>query len=1151
MGETHEGSAKAPEASPDSSGGSSGDSSGDAPGDASGNAADSGVAPPQTRDTRPARPPRVVASSPTGLREGHVLAGRYRIVRFLAEGGMGEVYEAEDLELGGRVALKSLLPEIARDEQAIARFKREVQLARRVTHPNVCRLFEFGVDRRGTGDGIVFLTMEMIPGETLWQRLLRLGPLSPSDGLSVARQLASGIDSAHRAGVVHRDFKSPNVILMPTGDATEPMRAVITDFGLARESLAEEAQSNITLSTSGTPGYMAPEQVQGGVITRAVDIYAFGVVLFEVIQGPRKRPESPLGLLDRGPHIDARWREAIRRCLDPRPERRPASASAVVDILSGDATRRAHRVRRLVWLATGLVAVTGVTAVAALRHAHLPASGAASLASVGPTSQVVATTLPTRRPTVAVLGFRNLSGQTEAAWLSTALGEMLTSELGADMGLRLLPEEEIGEARRDLDWSDDQGLSPETLERIRLRLGTDFVVLGSYVAENGQAGPLRVDVSMEDAQSGEIVGVVHESGDVSQVIALATKAGTALRRQLGGSTAPMSEVPTAVVLPEDASAARAYAEGLAADRSIDLQDARAKLQQATALAPDFPLAHDALCNVLLALGQQDQARDEGQRAFDLSSGLARDQRLRIEADYREATGDWARGEEIYRTLWTQEPDDVGYWTHLAFDAIEGGDDQTVLDTVGAVRALPDEGDDPVVDQAVANADEDLGDYPGERTAATQGLAAAEATGARREAAVLEISEGRADDHLGALDAELAAYRDAESRFTAVGDTDGKASAVQAEGGALEEEGKLDAALAAYQSALTTFRAEGSLGGIASTEQTLALVLDQQGKLGDARAMAEDSVAVAGKAGDPYNAAVASQALGSIELRLGDVAAARKAYNAALATLQAEGATVEAGRVLSDLGNLELQTGDLDVAKDDFSQSLAIFQKAGEQPATAIADTNLGNVLTLQGDLPTARADCARAQTIDEAAGSPQAAAEDELCVGDVDARGARFADAEKEARDALAVFAPQGGSGDRVSALELLARALLGQGRTAEAASTIAEAQAGETSVVPLQLEVAITAARIQATQGSASEAVSALRATIARATSAGLRGEALDGRLALGEVELASGDVTNGRAALASLAADAASGGYARLAQEAAKDLAPAPVAAAAAGKP
>jgi len=234
------------------------------------------------------------AASLVTFRPGDVLAQRFKIMRFLAQGGMGEVYEAEDLELGGRVALKTIRPEIATEPRIIQRFKREIALSRKVTHPNVCRIFDLFHHRMewGTGEAeLSFLAMELLQGETLASKLRAVGRMTSAEALPIVEQMAAGLDAAHRAGVVHRDFKSANVVLVPAEEDGHHIegpgqRAVVTDFGLARSVDGGEGLST-GLGMVGTSAYMAPEQVEGGEVTPAADIYALGVVLYEMVTGVR------------------------------------------------------------------------------------------------------------------------------------------------------------------------------------------------------------------------------------------------------------------------------------------------------------------------------------------------------------------------------------------------------------------------------------------------------------------------------------------------------------------------------------------------------------------------------------------------------------------------------------------------------------------------------------------------------------------------------------------------------------------------------------------------------------------------------------------------------------------------------------------------
>jgi Tfp pilus assembly protein PilF len=265
---------------------------------------------------------------------GQVLARRFQIVRFVGEGGMGEVYEAADLELGSRVALKTLRPVLAGDEKLVERFKQEIGLARRITHVNVCRILDLWCDAETW-----FCSMEFLEGETLAQRLSRQGPMKPGEALPLLRQAAAGLEAAHAAGIVHRDFKPANVMLC--GD-----RTVVMDFGLAR--VCAPAGFTITATQSGqaigTPAYMAPEQIEGKKTGPTADVYSLGVTMFEMLTGRNLyATESPLAMAAlkvrgaapevKDETIPVLWAQVIRRTLARLPADRFPNPMAVVEAL--------------------------------------------------------------------------------------------------------------------------------------------------------------------------------------------------------------------------------------------------------------------------------------------------------------------------------------------------------------------------------------------------------------------------------------------------------------------------------------------------------------------------------------------------------------------------------------------------------------------------------------------------------------------------------------------------------------------------------------------------------------------------------------------------------------------------------------------------
>ncbi len=218
-----------------------------------------------------------------------IVARRFRIVRFIAHGGMGEVYEAEDPELGERVALKTIRPGAAPNEDLLALLKKEVQLARRVTHPNVCRIYDLAQhDDPDSDRTTTLLSMELLQGHTLAEQLSNHGPIPWRDALPLIEQIGAGIQAAQDAGIIHGDLKPANVMLAP-GPTQGALRAVVMDFGVALPA----AQASRGGRRGGTPGYLAPEQAEGRSISSATDVYAFGVMIAEML-GAGRPPEFQL-----------------------------------------------------------------------------------------------------------------------------------------------------------------------------------------------------------------------------------------------------------------------------------------------------------------------------------------------------------------------------------------------------------------------------------------------------------------------------------------------------------------------------------------------------------------------------------------------------------------------------------------------------------------------------------------------------------------------------------------------------------------------------------------------------------------------------------------------------------------------------------------
>jgi serine/threonine-protein kinase len=286
-----------------------------------------------TRGVTPfvARTPGASSGSPGRFSPGLIIAGRYRLVALLGRGGMGEVYRADDLTLDQPVALKFLPEGVAADTARLTQFHNELRIARQVSHKNVCRLYDLG-----EADGRRFLTMEYVDGEDLASLLRRIGRFPEDRAVAIARQLCAGVAAAHERGVIHRDLKPANVMIDGEGNVR------ITDFGIATAAGSADAE------IAGTPQYMAPELLTGRPASTRSDIYALGLVLFEIFTGKRAYDGKTLNELkalhDTGTlttpssivrDLDPAVERVILRCLDRDPVRRPASALVIAAALPG------------------------------------------------------------------------------------------------------------------------------------------------------------------------------------------------------------------------------------------------------------------------------------------------------------------------------------------------------------------------------------------------------------------------------------------------------------------------------------------------------------------------------------------------------------------------------------------------------------------------------------------------------------------------------------------------------------------------------------------------------------------------------------------------------------------------------------------------
>jgi tetratricopeptide (TPR) repeat protein len=1028
------------------------------------------------------------------LPPGQVLAERFRIVAALGEGGMGEVYEAFDLELGEPVALKTLRPEHAKDERALELFRNEIQLARRVTHVNVCRTYDLFRHRAPASEGapgveIAFVTMELLRGETLAARIRRQGRLEVPEALPIVEQIVDGLSAAHRAGVVHRDLKSDNVLLVAEEGRT---RAVVSDFGMAKGEIDKDASPEERIV--GTPAYMAPEQVEGRAATPQTDVYALGVMLYEILSGripfvaetPLRsallRLESPPTPIRRHlERVDPRWEAAIGRCLQREPSQRFASVEDVARLLRGeDSPARGRR-------AAGLVAalVVSLAAAAAWWTLRAPAPAPAPVAKPF-------TTRPLARVEIEA------PPGADGPWQAAFVAELVEESLRAGGRLRVLP----GDAAA-----------------LRLPTPVDVPVSGRLRA---QGGVVELELSAPGQTGAEPPG--RESGAPAALFDVALRAASRLRESL--RLPPLGDEDRAALDAlrfSSADAARDYARGRVALRQYDARGARAALEKAVAAEPSHPLVRAALARALSAQGRDGRARDEAQRALDLAATLRPEARASLEAQLRETTREWARAVEALSRQHEAAPDDVEILLRLVEAQTSGGNAGDALETLK--RAGRTGEGDPRRDLAEARAAQVKGEVDRARDVIARGVAAAanaapELQG-RAHLVAAQVLRARGD-----LEESATAALQAVRLFAEAGDRSGQARAQRQEADVRRYQGRLGEALKSAQLSLDVARGADDIGSAASSVNRIASVLQEQGRLREARQRYEEVRALAPDTGDRELEATAMNNVGVTWWQQGDLAAARRYLEGSLAFFRQIASRRGQTFALFNRGFVLLDAGELDAAGRALDESLRLARELGQPSLTAQALTGQGRLARARGDAEAARRLHEEALSLRTGLDERGRVAESRLALGEVALDAGRLDDALSLGREALQEFEREERRHDQAQAKALLAEALLrrGEGDAARREASEAKKLCARTESEPIRIVVALAAARTSDDAGALREAREALKL----AEQAGQRLLAYEARLVIARVEARGGKPQ----ALLAFAAEAEAAGFVRLAR-------------------
>ncbi len=793
------------------------------------------------------------------------------------------------------------------------------------------------------------------------------------------------------------------------------------------------------------------------------------------------------------------------------------------------ATTPASSGRNWTWLSFAAVAavVLGLTfAVARLGVFRHSASGAAS-ASLKP------------RPSIAVLGFKNLSSRSDVDWMSTAMAEMLGAELASGQQIRVIPSENISRMKHDLSLAPSDTFGQDTLGKIHDQLGTDMVASGSFLAlPSGSTTKLRIVLQVQDTRTGETVAAITEDGVESDLPQLISAGGNKLRHTLGiGPLSASAAREVRASIPANSEAERLYAEGLAKLQSFDTLAARALFEKAIAADPDHALSHSALAGTWSALGYDLNAQSEAKKALDLSSNLSREDKLSIEGRYRELSSDRDGAAEIYRTLHNFFPDNLEYGLRFARAQYRANHAKDALDTLAALRKLPAPmGSDPRIDLLESSAAERLGDMHRSQKAAAAGIARAKTLGSGLLLASALTAESWAWSNLGELDKAIDDQSRAGDLYAAAGDTYEAAIAFHGIGIFRLHKGDFAAARKSFEAALAEFRRSGAQWDIASCSHNLGELFQEIGDLDQARSHLQEALQIQRSLGDKRGVASDLDDLSNVDLSVGQLPAARKMKEEALQNFREIADKRGESLTLINLGEVLYQQGDLSAAQEQYQQAIAIGKAISHKSGLADSLVGLAEVQTAQDQLSAALASAQESLSIREEIQEEARIAESDVQLAVVAVEQGKPADAEPLARKAIAIFEPRKSLGSASMAYSILASSLAAQRRLADARAAadraVSLAQQGSDHII--RLASSLAAAEVDIQSGKTIKAQRDLASLRQQAQRDGYLAYEFQARLLLAKAQLKSGNTDVARASLGKLQSDARSKGFLLIARQA-----------------
>ncbi|HEX7182206.1 MAG TPA: tetratricopeptide repeat protein [Thermoanaerobaculia bacterium] len=724
-----------------------------------------------------------------------------------------------------------------------------------------------------------------------------------------------------------------------------------------------------------------------------------------------------------------------------------------------------------------------------------------------------------RRPSVAVLGFRNLSQDVKADWLGPALAEMLTTELGAGSRVRVISGENVARARRSLGLPYADSLDKERLERVHSVLGAELAIVGSYVVI-GEGGNrrLRLDLRVLEMPEGEVRSSVVQMGTEGELFALVSRVGTEMRRTLGIADLSPEQARQAEALRLGSSeAARLYTQGLARLRAFDPPRARDLLEKAAQADPESALIRSALSQAWSDLGYDTRAVEAARKAAELSTLLSREDRLAIEARLHQVSKEWGKASEIYRSLWTFFPDDVEYGLQLVKSLMMAGRGDEAAAAIAALRKLPPPaGEDPRIDLAESKNARRLSDIAGQMRAAK---AAVEKGRRSREVLIVAqalVFQGDALIAMGRPKESVPLFQESRDLSAKNGFHWAAGMALANLGVALQRQGDLDGAEKTHRESLAIAQRLGTAVGIAAQLQMLGMLHQDRGELDEAVDLLKQARSWYVRIEDRMTEAWVLNHLGMVLWTRGDLAEAVQSFERAAVLARQTGNRANEARALYNLGVARVWQGRLAEARRHQKQAFQILRGLGDRSLSASAMAASADILIRLGDLSGAR------QRYDQALAGKREAG-DRIGTGQVLGGRASFAylqgdlaSVRKLSQEQLQIAGETGSRSLRAWALQGLGRADLAAGDLARARKSLEESlrESGLTGERLQSVATRLELARLAIAEGGAPAAAFLAREAASWYGARGISAGEAPALAVLAEALLLQGDLSGARQA-------------------------------------